>query len=50
LTEVFSEEHRAQVPVLYHEEGSSRELGETGYTEEGEEEIRERLKGLGYLG
>jgi predicted AlkP superfamily phosphohydrolase/phosphomutase len=50
LTQVFSEEHREQVPVLYDEEASSRELGETGYTEEAEEEIRERLKGLGYLG
>jgi hypothetical protein len=31
-------------------EGSSGELRETGYSEEAEEEIRERLKGLGYLG
>lgn len=50
LTEVFSEEYKAQVPVLYGEGESARELGETGYTEEAEEEIRERLKGLGYLG
>jgi arylsulfatase A-like enzyme len=50
LTEVFSEEYRTQVPVSYGEEESSRELGETGYSEEAEEEIKERLKGLGYLG
>jgi len=50
LIKVFSEEFRAQVPVVYDQEASSRELGDTGYTEEGEEEIRERLKGLGYLG
>ena len=50
LAELFSEEFRAQVPVHYAEQDSSRELRETGYTEEAEEEIRERLKGLGYLG
>ncbi len=50
LTEVFSEEHREKVPVVYSEEDSSRALGDDGYTEEGEEEITERLRGLGYLG
>lgn len=50
LTEVFSEEFRAQVPVLYDGEASSRDIGGTGYTDEAEEEIRERLRGLGYLG
>ncbi len=50
LNQVFSQEFRAEVPVLYQDEGSSRDLSETGYTEEAEEEIRERLKGLGYLG
>ncbi len=50
LTGVFSEEYRAQVPPLYGEEESSRELRETGYSEEAEEEIKERLRGLGYLG
>jgi predicted AlkP superfamily phosphohydrolase/phosphomutase len=50
LTDLFSEEFRAQVPVRHAEEDSSRELRETGYSEEAEEEIKERLKGLGYLG
>lgn len=50
LTEVFSEEHREKVPVVYSEEDSSRALGDDGYTEEAEEEIKERLRGLGYLG
>jgi predicted AlkP superfamily phosphohydrolase/phosphomutase len=50
LTEVFSEEYRRQVPVLYDGAPSSTEVGDTGYTEEAEEEIRERLRGLGYLG
>jgi predicted AlkP superfamily phosphohydrolase/phosphomutase len=50
LTEVFTKEYRTQVPVLCGEEGSSREVCDPGYTEEAEEEIKERLKGLGYLG
>lgn len=50
LTEVFTEEYRTQVPVLCGEEGSSREVCDPGYTEEAEEEIKERLRGLGYLG
>jgi predicted AlkP superfamily phosphohydrolase/phosphomutase len=50
LSEVFTEEFRNQVTLLHSEEGSSRELRETAYTEEAEEEIKERLRGLGYLG
>jgi predicted AlkP superfamily phosphohydrolase/phosphomutase len=50
LSEVFTEEFRNQVTLLQGEEGSSRELRETVYTEEAEEEIKERLRGLGYLG
>ena len=50
LSEVFTEEFRNQVTLLQSEEGSSRELHETAYTEEAEEEIKERLRGLGYLG
>ncbi len=50
LSEVFTEEFRSQVTLLRSEEGSSRELHETTYTEEAEEEIKERLRGLGYLG
>ena len=50
LSGVFTEEFRNQVTLLQSEEGSSRELHETAYTEEAEEEIKERLRGLGYLG
>ena len=50
LSEAFTEEFRNQVTLLQSEEGSSRELHETAYTEEAEEEIKERLRGLGYLG
>lgn len=50
LSEVFTEEFRNQVTLLQSEEGSSRELHETAYTEEAEEEIKDRLRGLGYLG
>ena len=50
LSEVFTEEFRNQVTLLQSEEGSSRELHEAVYTEEAEEEIKERLRGLGYLG
>jgi len=50
LSEVFTEEFRGQVPFLRGEEGSSRDIQESDYTEEAEEEIKERLRGLGYLG
>ena len=50
LSEVFTEEFRNQVTLLQSEEGSSRELHETAYTKEAEEEIKDRLRGLGYLG
>ena len=50
LSEVFTEEFKNQVTLLQSEEGSSRELHETAYTEEAEEEIKDRLRGLGYLG
>ncbi len=50
LTEVFTEGFRAQVPLVSGEDGSSREIRESVYTKEAEEEIKERLRGLGYLG
>jgi len=50
LLEAFQEEYVKSLPLAYSEVGSGRELKETGYTEEGEREIQERLKGLGYLG
>jgi predicted AlkP superfamily phosphohydrolase/phosphomutase len=50
LSEVFTEEFRSQVPLLQSDEGSSRDTEESAYTEKAEEEIKERLRGLGYLG
>jgi len=50
LDQVFTEEFKAQTPLVRGEEASSRELEELGYSEEAEEEIKERLRGLGYLG
>ena len=50
LSGVFTEEFRSQVPLLQSEDGSSRDTEESAYTEEAEEEIKERLRGLGYLG
>jgi predicted AlkP superfamily phosphohydrolase/phosphomutase len=50
LSEVFTEDFRAQVPVLRGEDRSSRDVHESAYTEDAEEEIKERLRGLGYLG
>lgn len=50
LREAFQEEYVHAMPLAYSEVGSSTGSKETGYTEEGEREIQERLKGLGYLG
>ena len=50
LSEVFTEDFRSQVPLVRGGEGSSRDMEESAYTEEAEEEIKERLRGLGYLG
>jgi predicted AlkP superfamily phosphohydrolase/phosphomutase len=50
LTEVFTEGFREQVPALDGDEASSREMRESAYSKEAEEEIKERLRGLGYLG
>jgi predicted AlkP superfamily phosphohydrolase/phosphomutase len=50
LDQVFTEEFKSRVPLLSSTEASSRELEEVGYSEEAEEEIKERLRGLGYLG
>jgi len=50
LPEVFTEEFKAQVPLLRSEDDSSRDVEGSAYTEEAEEEIKERLRGLGYLG
>jgi predicted AlkP superfamily phosphohydrolase/phosphomutase len=50
LAEVFTEDYREQVPLVAGDEASSREIQESVYSEEAEEEITERLRGLGYLG
>ena len=50
LDDAFTEEFRAQMPLMKGGEASSRELEEFGYSDEAEEEIKERLRGLGYLG
>jgi len=50
LQGAFQEEYVHAMPLAYSEVGSSTGSKETGYTEEGEREIQERLKGLGYLG
>jgi len=50
LDEVFTEEFKARAPLISSAEASSRELEEFGYSEEAEAEIKERLRGLGYLG
>jgi predicted AlkP superfamily phosphohydrolase/phosphomutase len=50
LDGVFTDEFKAQMPLVHGGDASSRELKETGYSEEAEAEIKERLRGLGYLG
>ncbi len=49
LLEALQEEYVKSLAPAYSEVGSGRELKDTGYTEEGEKEIEERLRGLGYL-
>jgi predicted AlkP superfamily phosphohydrolase/phosphomutase len=50
LDEAFTEEFRAETPILQGSDAASRELEDFGYSDEAEEEIKERLRGLGYLG
>jgi predicted AlkP superfamily phosphohydrolase/phosphomutase len=50
LDGAFTDEFKAHMPLVYGDEASSRALEETGYSEEAEAEIKERLRGLGYLG
>ena len=50
LREAFQEGYVQAMPLAYSEAASSTGSMETGYTEEGEREIQERLRGLGYLG
>ncbi len=50
LTEAFSPRFLSKVEVQYSEELSDRPTGEDDYSSADEEEIRERLRGLGYVG
>jgi predicted AlkP superfamily phosphohydrolase/phosphomutase len=50
LSEVFTDDFRSQIPILRGDDRSSRDIHDAAYTEEAEEEIKERLRGLGYLG
>jgi predicted AlkP superfamily phosphohydrolase/phosphomutase len=50
LTEAFTSDHLSAVQAQYSDELSERQTGEDQYSLEDEEEIRERLRGLGYVG
>jgi predicted AlkP superfamily phosphohydrolase/phosphomutase len=51
LADAFLDEYVAAFPVTISEPPTSEETTDwSGYTEEGEKEIMERLEGLGYLG
>jgi predicted AlkP superfamily phosphohydrolase/phosphomutase len=50
LTEAFSAGYLSSVQVQHSEDLSERQTGEDKYSSEDEEEIRERLRGLGYVG
>jgi predicted AlkP superfamily phosphohydrolase/phosphomutase len=50
LTEAFSADHLSAVQMQYSDELSQRTTGEEQYSLEDEEEIKERLRGLGYVG
>ena len=50
LTEAFTSDHLSAVQAQYSDELSERPTGEDQYSLEDEEEIRERLRGLGYVG
>jgi predicted AlkP superfamily phosphohydrolase/phosphomutase len=50
LTEAFTSDHLSSVQPKYSDELSGRQTGEDQYSLEDEEEIKERLRGLGYVG
>ncbi len=50
LTDAFTPEFLSRVRVQYTDELSDRPTGEDEYSSADEEEIRERLRGLGYVG
>lgn len=49
LTEALEPEFVSQNPPLFSDMGSDRESGRDVYSPQEEEEVRERLKGLGYV-
>jgi len=50
LSEAFTPDHLSTVQARYSNELSERQTGEDQYSLEDEEEIKERLRGLGYVG
>jgi predicted AlkP superfamily phosphohydrolase/phosphomutase len=50
LTDAFTPDYLSAVKVQYSDELSERPTGEGQYSEEDAEEIKERLRGLGYVG
>jgi len=50
LTEAFDSEFLSAFPVQYSDAATDRPAGEQQYSQEDEEEIKERLRGLGYVG
>ncbi|MCJ7667414.1 MAG: phosphodiesterase, partial [Anaerolineae bacterium] len=49
LTEALKPEFVSQNPPLFSDLGSDRESGRDVYSPQEEEEVRERLKGFGYV-
>jgi predicted AlkP superfamily phosphohydrolase/phosphomutase len=50
LTEAFAADYLSAVPIRYTDDLSQRPTGQDQYSLEDEEEIKERLRGLGYVG
>jgi len=50
LTAAFAADYLSAAQIRYSEESSQRPAGEDRYSLEDEEEIKERLRGLGYVG
>jgi predicted AlkP superfamily phosphohydrolase/phosphomutase len=50
LTEAFAADYLSAVEIRYTDDLSQRSTGEGQYSPEDEEEIKERLRGLGYVG
>jgi arylsulfatase A-like enzyme len=50
LDEAFDSEYLSAFKVQYSDAPTDRPSGEQEYSDEDEEEIKERLRGLGYVG